>query len=211
MIKRILRGAIYRLLKWSKAYQGIEELILTDKKDYHHFATYNNVVFHHGARVSNLQEDASKIMISDGTHVAGELILLKYGGEIKIGKNCYLGDHSRIWSGDSVIIRDNVLISHNVNIMDTNSHELDSFERAVGFYKQQNYGYPEHKGSILTSPVLIKDYVWIGFNSIILKGVTIGEGAIVAAGSVITKDVPDYAVVGGNPAKIIKTLKPYHK
>lgn len=52
--------------------------------------------------------------------------------------------------------------------------------------------------------ISIKDDVWIGLNSIILSGVTIGKGAVVAAGSVVTKDVPDYAIVGGNPAKIIK-------
>jgi len=51
------------------------------------------------------------------------------------------------------------------------------------------------------------DYSRIAFNAIILKGVTIGEGAVVGAGSVVTKDVPDYAVVGGNPAKILKYTK----
>ena len=55
--------------------------------------------------------------------------------------------------------------------------------------------------------IIIQDNVWIGFNSIVLKGVTIGEGAVVAAGSVVTKDVPPFAVVGGNPAKIIKYTK----
>ncbi|MCB0501084.1 MAG: hypothetical protein KDD32_00210 [Bacteroidetes bacterium] len=53
---------------------------------------------------------------------------------------------------------------------------------------------------------MIKDKAWIGFNVIILKGVTIGEGAVVGAGSVVTKDVPDYTIVVGNPAKLIKKL-----
>ncbi|MGC8751800.1 DapH/DapD/GlmU-related protein, partial [Hydrotalea sp.] len=57
---------------------------------------------------------------------------------------------------------------------------------------------------VKSSPIKIADKAWIGFNVIILKGVTIGEGAIVGAGSVVTKDVPPYAVVAGNPAKIIK-------
>ena len=56
----------------------------------------------------------------------------------------------------------------------------------------------------IKKPVEIKDFVWVGDSVIILPGVTVGEGAIVAAGSVVVKDVPDYAIVGGNPAKIIK-------
>lgn len=55
-----------------------------------------------------------------------------------------------------------------------------------------------------SAPVIIKDFVWLGHGVIIMPGVTIGEGAIVAAGSVVVKDVPDYAIVGGNPAKFIK-------
>lgn len=56
------------------------------------------------------------------------------------------------------------------------------------------------------APVKISDKVWIGFNSIILKGVTIGEGAVVGAGSVVTKDVPAWTVVAGNPARIIREI-----
>jgi len=57
------------------------------------------------------------------------------------------------------------------------------------------------------APIHISDKVWIGFNVIILKGVNIGEGAIIAAGSVVTKDVPAWTLVGGNPARVIKQLE----
>ena len=63
------------------------------------------------------------------------------------------------------------------------------------------------KGSVETKPILIKDYAWINFGAIILKGITIGSGSIVAAGAVVTKDVPDFVVVAGNPAAVIKELK----
>jgi acetyltransferase-like isoleucine patch superfamily enzyme len=56
----------------------------------------------------------------------------------------------------------------------------------------------------IEKPVVIKDFVWCGANVTIVPGVTVGEGAVIGAGSVVTKDVPDYAVVGGNPAKVIK-------
>ena len=59
---------------------------------------------------------------------------------------------------------------------------------------------------VIRKPIVIKDKAWIGFNSIILKGVTIGEGAIVGAGSVVTKDVPPYTIVAGNPARIVREI-----
>ncbi|MFN7691728.1 MAG: DapH/DapD/GlmU-related protein, partial [Bacteroidota bacterium] len=62
------------------------------------------------------------------------------------------------------------------------------------------------KGNIASKPIVIHDKVWISFNAIILKGVTIGEGAVVAAGSVVTKDVAPYTMVAGNPAKFIKNV-----
>jgi acetyltransferase-like isoleucine patch superfamily enzyme len=204
MIRRIIRKPLLKLLRWTHLYKNIDELIKSQKRDFHHLATYHDAVFHTESRVANIQNDASKIQIGDGTNVRGELLILAYGGFIKVGKYCYIGDHTRIWSGDSITIGDNVLISHNVNIIDTNSHEMDSVERADGYKSLLFNGYPSKKGNVLTSPIVIKDNAWISFNAIILKGVTIGKGAVVAAGSVVSKDVPDYAVVAGNPARIIK-------
>ncbi|KAA6317720.1 hypothetical protein EZS27_032171, partial [termite gut metagenome] len=71
-------------------------------------------------------------------------------------------------------------------------------------FKERTIGKNTDLSVIKSAPIVIKDKAWIGFNSIIMKGITIGERAIVAAGSVVIKDVPDYAVVGGNPVKIIK-------
>ena len=95
---------------------------------------------------------------------------------VKIGRNCYLADN--------IIIRDN------------DGHPLDFLKR------RENK--PVEKENV--KPVEIGDDVWIGSNCIILKGVTVGNGAIVAAGSVVTKDVPPWSIVGGNPAKVIKRL-----
>jgi acetyltransferase-like isoleucine patch superfamily enzyme len=67
-------------------------------------------------------------------------------------------------------------------------------------------GHPEKNIEIGASPIIIEDDAWIGFNSIILKGVTIGKGSIVGAGSVVTKSVPPWTIVGGNPAKIIREI-----
>lgn len=86
-----------------------------------------------------------------------------------------------------ISIGDEVAIGENVTIRDSDNHYL---------YR---------KGYIQSKPIIIDDHVWIGMDSIVLKGVHIGKGSIVAAGSVVTKDVPEKCVVAGNPAKIIRT------
>lgn len=163
--------------------------------------------FYDKAIVHNLQRNKSKISVGKDSHIRGELLIFKYGGEIKIGDDCFIGEGTRVWSGESLNIGNNVLISHNVSIVDTNAHEINHQERAERFIELINDGPWTSSGSILTSPVLIKDYAWISFGATILKGVTIGKGSIVAANSVVTKDVPDFTMVAGNPAKFTKKLK----
>lgn len=172
-----------------------------------HSLTHHGATFYAEAIVNNPSGNKANITIGNNTHVRGMLNVFAYGGKISIGENCYIGDHSRIWSGESISIGNDVLISHNVNIIDTNSHETDAIERSERYMDLLKNGHWKDKGSILTAPIIIKDYAWISFNATILKGVTIGEGAIVAANAVVVKDVPDYTLVVGNPAVVIKNLK----
>lgn len=121
--------------------------------------------------------------------------------QIVIGERCYIGA-SHMVTAEKIIIGDDVVISWGVTIVDHNSHSLDFNIRSNDVLA---WGKGEKDWTdIAIQPVKICDKVWIGFNAIILKGVTIGEGAIIGAGAVVTKDVPSYAIVGGNPAKIIR-------
>src|SRR6187402_2810920 len=122
MISKLARGLLYRLIKWSKIYEDAGDFLLAKTNDFHDRAKYNESVFHYDAKISNMQNDPSKIRIGNGTEIKGELLIFNYGGEISVGNSCYIGDHSRIWSAESIIIGNNVLISHNVNIVDTNAH-----------------------------------------------------------------------------------------
>lgn len=159
------------------------------------------------AKVFNFQNDKPAIRLGDKTCIRGELLVFPYGGKITLGRECYLGEGSRIWSDNSVEIGDHVLIAHHVTISDTNAHELDHQERAEGFRQLLAKGHPKQRPNVESAAVKIGSNAWINFGVSILKGVTIGEGAIVAAGSVVTKDVPPFTVVAGNPAKVIRELE----
>ena len=118
----------------------------------------------------------------------GNLILID-NGKLKIGKYCFFNRNVSITCIESIQIGDHVQIGNNVVIVD---HDHD--------YMNGNKGF-------ISKDIIIDDNVWIGANSTILKGVHIGENSVIAAGSVVNRDVPPYSVVGGNPAKILKCIK----
>lgn len=127
--------------------------------------------------------------------------------KLKIGRDCYIGDHSRIWCAKSINIGDRVLIAHNVNIFDTTTHPIDKVIRYEHACKHRTSGMPVIKYQTMYEDcVSIGNDVWIGCNCIILKGVTIGEGCIIQAGSVVLKDCKPNCIYGGNPAELIMDL-----
>jgi acetyltransferase-like isoleucine patch superfamily enzyme len=148
------------------------------------------------------------IKIGSNTIVCGELLLFAHNGSIEVGRDCYIGERSKIWSAENVRIGDRVLISHNVNIHDTDGHSIDKEARHKHFQQISTVGHPLENIDIPAKSISIGDDVWIGFNATILKGVTIGKGAIIGASSVVTKDVLPYTIVAGNPAKLIKNINP---
>jgi len=168
--------------------------------------------FYTESKIRNHQNKRDSMLIGDNSHVRGELLVFAHGGKILIGDNSYIGEGTRIWSANLVDIGNDVLISHGCNIIDSDSHEIDLEERSAGFRNMVKHGHSTVKPNVKSEPIIIADHAWLSYNVSVLKGVTIGYGAIVAAGSVVTKDVPPYALVGGNPAVVIKYLntKPSH-
>lgn len=162
-------------------------------------------VLHEESSIINMQ-DNKHLLIGNNTHVRGELLVYPYGRGIKIGNDCYIGENSIIRSGDSIDIGNSVLIGHGCNIFDTDSHEIDYIQRDKSYKNMLLYGHPKDRGQVKTAPVIIKDFAWISFNVSILKGVTIGKGAIVGACSVVTHDVPDFCLAVGNPARVVKKI-----
>lgn len=138
-----------------------------------------------------------------GCKIEGQIHFEQPNAKVIIGSNTFMGN-SVIATADRVEIGSNVLIAWGCSIVDHNSHALDWNLRRDDTSKWL-MGVKDWT-HVIIAPVRICDHSWIGFNSIILKGVTIGEGAIVAAGSVVTKDVPPFTIVAGNPARVIREL-----
>lgn len=124
--------------------------------------------------------------IGEGSRVMSPLTVVR-GNRVKIGRNVVVMNNSLFMAAGGITIEDDVMVAANVQLI-SNNHDL---------YDHQ----------ILTcKPVRLKRNCWIGAGTTILPGITFGENAVVAAGAVVTKDVEDNTVVGGNPAKVIKRI-----
>ena len=114
-----------------------------------------------------------------------------FGKNISIGKNVFINSGCHFQDQGGIRIGDGALIGHNV-VLATINHDLDPEENRKNHY----------------APIKIGNHVWIGSNAAVLPGVTIGDWSVVAAGAVVTQNVPPMTVVGGVPAKILKKISP---
>lgn len=144
--------------------------------------------------------------VGDFSYIDGEILLLTPEARCTFGKYCFLGTDSRIWSQRSVTIGDYVLIAPRVDIFDNDSHPLDPIVRREDAIDQFERKRAMSYERVACAEVVIEDDVWIGTKSTIMKGVRIGRGAVIAAASVVTRDVEPYTLVGGNPAREIRKL-----
>jgi galactoside O-acetyltransferase len=146
-----------------------------------------------------------RLTIGDQSIVHAQILFDRDNASLDIGSRTFIGA-GRIVVGHSVSIGSDVLISWGFTIVDHDSHAQD-FEVRKNDVLEWRYGRKSWDG-IASAPVRIENAAWIGFEAVILKGVTVGEGAIVAARAVVTRDVAPWTVVAGNPARVIKSLRP---
>lgn len=119
--------------------------------------------------------------------------VFSHGENIFLSGNVYIGDKTEIYAQGKVIIKRGSIIADHVDIRTANHYYDGNLLNRLPFDEK-----------IIIAPVIIEENVWIASHVVILPGVVIGEGAVVAAGAIVTKNVPPYAVVGGNPARVIK-------
>jgi len=206
MIKKLIKYIGYRIYLIGKFEEFRRNNLVRDEY-FAQKAIIDKTAFISGeATIYNNGTDRSNIIIGRGSRIFGDLFTFHHGGAIEIGEDCFLGPTSRIWSAKKIKIGNRVLISHNVNIHDNISHPLDWQERHKEFVDFVNTGVHE-KVDINSREIIIEDDVWIGFNAIILKGVRIGRGAIIGAGSVVVKDVEPWTVNVGSPARFVKKIE----
>ena len=139
--------------------------------------------------IRNLLSQITGSIIDETTTVFTPLYV-NYGKNTIIGKNVFINFDCVFLDLGGITIEDNVLIAPKVSLL-TEGHPVES----------------QNRQSLTVAPIRVKKNVWIGANATVLPGVTIGENAVVAAGSIVNKDVPENTIVGGIPAKIIKTIE----
>lgn len=131
-----------------------------------------------------MYKEKLKIIVNGQTILFYGADVILFQGSTFTMEDSAININCKIRCAESISIGNGCAISHDFTVMDSDYHSIDGLKKS--------------------SPVIIKDNVWIGTRVTILKGVTVGEGAVIAAGSVVTKDVPPHTVVAGVPAKVIK-------
>lgn len=171
-----------------------------------------NSAFH--VRADKKVKGKKFVSIGDDCILNCKLIFESEMGEIKIGNRVFIGN-SEVLCREKIEFGNNIFVSWGCVFYDHDSHSIDYRQRQndiTQLLKDLRAEGPlvENKNwdTVASKPIKVCDNAWIGMKSIILKGVTIGEGAIVAAGSVVTKDVAPWTIVGGNPAVFIREISP---
>jgi acetyltransferase-like isoleucine patch superfamily enzyme len=143
------------------------------------------------------------IVIQANARIHGKLTSFN-GGKVYLGKYSKVGPNTSILALEKIFIGDYTAIAKNVTIVDNNNHPINPNDRRIMRETPQG-SYERSWIHSISKPIHIGENVWIGENVRINKGVTIGDNAIIAASSVVTKDVPPNAIAAGNPARIVKT------
>ena len=150
------------------------------------------------------------------SHVYSQFNFVLPDARITVGERCQLGAVNFVCS-TSIEVGDDVLMAWGINILDSDHHSLyweerqHDVERCRRDYVESDgraIGASHDWSVVARKPVRIGSKSWIGFNAIILKGVTLGEGVIIAPGSVVTHDIPAWTMAGGNPCKPIRRIEP---
>lgn len=197
-----LVALIFRILYPHKLYIFIKSAIIRRIRSYwiqpsfancHDSVLFGKIGRVHGAKCMKIAEHTR---FGDFLYLTSWPEYVENKPSLEIGAYCNFGGFNHISCTNKIIIGNNVLTGRWVTISDNNHGDTS---------RESLYLPPGKRKIISKGPIIIEDDVWIGDKSTILSGVCIGKGAVIAANAVVTKDVPEYSVAAGNPARIIKT------
>lgn len=173
------------LVSGSKLTQAMQEISIETQKQLGEI----NHTYHTDLEMKDAVAKITEEDIPDSVRIR-QPFYTDFGKNIHFGENVFVNASVHMQDQGGLYLGDRAFIGHQV-VFATLDHDLN----------------PSKRNDLYPAPIVLKNDVWIGSNAVILKGVTIGEGSVVAAGSVVTKDVPANVVVGGNPARVIKEIK----
>lgn len=175
-----------------------------------------SAIFMPGSRLNiyTLNPDKKYLEVGDNSLIQGIFMFERDTGYIKVGQRSFIGGGSILISIKHISIGNDVMIAWGCTVIDHDSHSVYWEDRKNDVLQcredyvntPNNFIANKDWSKVNKAPIIIQDKAWIGLRSIILKGVTIGEGAVIGAGSVVTKDIPAYHIACGNPAKVIKEI-----
>ncbi len=203
------------IFQWAYIRTGIQQ-----KKCWNKFQKYTEI--HPNAIISPASalelffrplEQKFYLTVGEYSQIFSQFHFYRQETAIRIGSRCQLGN-SHFCCAESIDIGDDVLIAWGVTVIDTDTHSVHWEHRkhdamqCYHDYMTNSKNFIENKdwSNVPMKPIVIEDKAWIGFDSTILKGVTIGEGSVVGAKSVVTRNVDPYTVIAGNPAKVVRKL-----
>lgn len=174
----------------------------------------NGNVFMRGFGLIGNLKSSEQCIVGSQCVLTHQAIFERYGhGKIIIGDRCHIGGNTNLVSINGIHIGSDVTIAWDCLIYDHDSHSLEWNDRCNDTLQEirdyQETGNPianKDWSKVKSAPIKIGDKAWLGMGVTVLKGVTIGEGAVIGARSVVTRDVPPYCVVAGNPARVIRDL-----
>ncbi len=194
IIKRHLKGRLASCLQWIRA-AAAQPAQVPD-------SVGSNTCFRGQLEK---RSPSSRVRIGDDCLIEGILATEIDSSVITIGNNVFVGGSSIINAVDEVKIDDDVLISYQCIVSDSDHHSMSLRVRRRDTRDWKN-GCSHDWSSTPTAAVHICSGAWLGARVIVLKGVTIGEGSVIGAGAVVTRDVPAWSIVAGNPARVIRTI-----
>jgi acetyltransferase-like isoleucine patch superfamily enzyme len=189
MLRRVLITTIDSLLGWKARHSGAVQV-----------GRGTSIAWRRLRRVSGNQ-----LSVGEDSIIHADISFEESGGKIQIGSRTFVG-RSHLVCYRSLIIGDDVIMSWGITVVDHDSHSIE-WEKRQNDVRDWGKGQKDWQ-HIAHAPVVIGNKAWVGFNVSILKGVTIGEGAVIGACSVVTRDIPAGSVAVGNPARVIRSRNP---